>query len=102
LSLNKPFTLQLTELFVIFVAHLRMNVFCGHVFIGIVIAPVFDYSSVVTGFCCIDSQICCLQTVLNVSTLSSVRIVRGSVNFWILMYIGYVALHVLHSLKCQH
>jgi hypothetical protein len=33
LSINKPFILWLTELCgVIFVTHLRVNVFCGHVF----------------------------------------------------------------------
>jgi hypothetical protein len=69
LSLNKLHILWLMELCVVFVTHLRINVFCGHVFIGIVMAPVFDHISVVIGFCCIDSQICCLQTVLNISTL---------------------------------
>ena len=54
---------------VIFVIDLRINVFCGHVFIGIVIACVFDNSSLVVSFCCIDSQICCLQTVFNVNIL---------------------------------
>lgn len=68
-ALNKPFILWLTELCVVFVTHLRINIFHGHVFIGIVLARVFDLSSIVIGFCCIDSQICCLQTVFNVSIL---------------------------------
>jgi hypothetical protein len=82
LSLNKLITLWLTELcVVIFVTHLRINVFCGHMFIGVVIAYVFGHNSVVIGFCCIDSQICCLQTVLNVSFLFPVFELWGAV--WI-------------------
>lgn len=36
---------------------------------GIVLDGMFDHSSIVIGFCCIDSQICCLQTFFKVSIL---------------------------------